>query len=40
MTYLDVPVTLIMEFAEKYGSGVDELLATVISAMRQLLVPM
>ncbi len=30
VTYLDVPVTMIMEFAEKYGSGVDELLATKI----------
>ena len=30
VTYLDVPVTQIMELAEKYGSGVDELLATKI----------
>jgi uncharacterized membrane protein len=27
VTYLDVPVTQIMELAEKYGSGVEELLA-------------
>ena len=26
MTYLDVPITLVMEFVEKYGSGVDKLL--------------
>ncbi len=27
VTYLDVPITTIMELTEKYGSGVDELLA-------------
>ena len=31
VTYLDVPVTQIMELAEKYGSGVDELLAQKVS---------
>ena len=31
VTYLDVPVTQIMEFVEKYGSGVDKLLANKVS---------
>jgi uncharacterized membrane protein len=31
VTYLDVPVTQIMELAEKYGSGVEELLAQKVS---------
>ena len=31
VTYLDVPVTQIMELAEKYGSGVDELLANKVT---------
>jgi len=31
VTYLDVPVTQIMELSEKYGSGVDELLAKKIT---------
>ncbi len=31
ITYLDAPITSIMELAEKYGYGVDELLATKIT---------
>jgi len=31
VTYLDVPVTQIMELSEKYGSGVEDLLATKIT---------
>jgi uncharacterized membrane protein len=31
ITYLDAPITLVMEFVEKYGVGVDELLATRVS---------
>lgn len=31
VTYLDVPVTQIMELSEKYGSGVEDLLATRIT---------
>jgi len=31
VTYLDVPVTQIMELAEKYASGVDELLANKVT---------
>jgi len=30
VTYLDVPVTQIMELSEKYGSGVEDLLANGI----------
>ena len=31
VTYLDVPITLVMEFVEKYGSGVDKLLAMKVT---------
>ncbi|MBT8048290.1 MAG: hypothetical protein HKN57_08530 [Xanthomonadales bacterium] len=31
VTYLDVPITQIMDFAERYGHGVEELLATKVS---------
>jgi uncharacterized membrane protein len=31
ISYLDVPITMVMEFVEKYGVGVEALLATKIS---------
>ena len=31
ITYLDVPATQVMEFVEKYGSGVDQLLARKVA---------
>jgi len=31
VTYLDVPITQVMEFVEKYGFGVDKLLAGKIT---------
>lgn len=31
VTYLDAPITLVMELVEKYGFGVDELLATKVT---------